>query len=336
MVNGLLGLFQQQPDQLQSLLGQYYSPSQARMSWLGGTLQGIGSGIASGRPGAWAQGGILGGGEALDNYRQRAAVMYGIKQRADQQAAADAWRQKQWDYQVGRDKAADARLARQDARDNTEWGWKVDAHDNPPPDNEAPKVQQFFDEHGNPYMAQWNAQTHGWDKVGGSKAPPNGITITNPDGTTTQIGGAGGGAKMTSDQRRAKLLADQVAGQQDQLMAGFDALASPQNYAGSKVPGGAAVMTPEAQVAQDSLTNTIANWLYLTSGATATDAEIERQTAMVTPSPMDSPQRIAAKKARLKSIISAMQGYAGETPAAPKTEATPQIRTYNPNTGALE
>jgi hypothetical protein len=55
----------------------------------------------------------------------------------------------------------------------------------------------------------------------------------------------------------------------------------------------------------------VANWLYLTSGATATDAEIERQTAMVTPGPFDAPERKAAKKARLRQIIATMKDRAG-------------------------
>ena len=61
----LLGMNNQQPDPYQSLLGGYYTPQQAKMAWLGGTLQGIGAGLASGKSGAWAQGAALGGGAFL-------------------------------------------------------------------------------------------------------------------------------------------------------------------------------------------------------------------------------------------------------------------------------
>ena len=87
-IQSLLGTNNQQPDPYQSLLGGYYSPQQARMAWLGGTLQGVGAGLASGRPGAWAQGAALGGGEGLDNYRQRAVA-----------ASALDMRKKEYDYQ---------------------------------------------------------------------------------------------------------------------------------------------------------------------------------------------------------------------------------------------
>ena len=174
----------------------------------------------------------------------------------------------------------------------------------------APTVETFFDpQTGQQYKAQWDEQSQQWVPVGGRKASEGGITITNPDGTVTQIGGSG--AKSTEGDRRAASLYDQISKQEPELMAGFDALANPQNYAGAQIPGGSAIMSSEAQVAADALTNVVANWLYLTSGATATDAEIERQTSMVTPTPFDSPQRVAAKKARLKQILDTMKGRAG-------------------------
>lgn len=58
---------------------------------------------------------------------------------------------------------------------------------------DAPTVQDFYDEKtGTNYKAQWNQQTGSWDKVGGTKAATNGMTIkTNPDGSTeVSYGGA--------------------------------------------------------------------------------------------------------------------------------------------------
>jgi hypothetical protein len=48
----------------------------------------------------------------------------------------------------------------------------------------APSVETFYDEAtGQPYNAQWDAATGGWQRVGGTKAPGKGITINNIDGT---------------------------------------------------------------------------------------------------------------------------------------------------------
>lgn len=107
----LLGMFQQNPDQFQTLLGQYYDPRQAKMQWLGGTLQGLGAGLASGEQGAWAQGAIAGGGQGVDDYKRQALIGYKTGQDQENQAYArsqdeqnNAWRQQQWDYKVGQDK----------------------------------------------------------------------------------------------------------------------------------------------------------------------------------------------------------------------------------------
>ncbi|MCX5581493.1 hypothetical protein [Kaistia terrae] len=58
---------------------------------------------------------------------------------------------------------------------------------------DAPTVQDFYDEKtGTNYKAQWNQASGSWDRVGGSKAASNGMTIkTNPDGSTeVSYGGA--------------------------------------------------------------------------------------------------------------------------------------------------
>lgn len=119
----LLGMFQTQPDQFQTLLGQYYDPRTARQQWLGGTLQGLGAGLASGEPGAWAQGAIAGGGQGVEDYRKRALLGYQMQQQADNQAydrsrdaKADEWRQKTFDYNVGQDAEAKRRWEIEQAR----------------------------------------------------------------------------------------------------------------------------------------------------------------------------------------------------------------------------
>ena len=104
----LLGMFTPQtPDAYQSLLGDYYDPKRAMLSMIGGNLQGVGMGLASGKPGAWAIGGIQGGQDALDNYRQRAVVANGLDMR-----------KKEYDYQMQqRQDEAAAQKAEADAQE---------------------------------------------------------------------------------------------------------------------------------------------------------------------------------------------------------------------------
>lgn len=107
MANSLLGFFQPQPDPLTSLLGEYYDPKTARMKWLGGTLQGLGVGLASGEPGAWASGMTLGGGEALDNYRREGIVGYGLNERAQDRARKQAEEQQAAEEEAQKQAALD-------------------------------------------------------------------------------------------------------------------------------------------------------------------------------------------------------------------------------------
>lgn len=114
-IRSLLGAFQTQPDQFQNLLGEYYDPKTAKMKWLGGTLQGLGMGLASGQPGAWASGLTQGGGQAIDDYRQQALLGMKVKQANEDRAYGRE--QDQWnrDYRVNRDKVSDSQWARDQA-----------------------------------------------------------------------------------------------------------------------------------------------------------------------------------------------------------------------------
>ncbi len=103
----LLGAFTpQQPDPYQSLLGDYYDPKREALSWLGGNLAGVGMGLASGKPGAWATGGIAGGQQGIDDYQRQAVAGYAMNQR-----------KKEYDYQQQqRQEEAAARQAEKDAQ----------------------------------------------------------------------------------------------------------------------------------------------------------------------------------------------------------------------------
>lgn len=200
-------------------------------------------------------------------------------------------------------------------------------------EGKPPTVETLYDEKtGQSYKAQWNPETRNWDRVGGNKADENGITITNPDGTTTQIGGSGkAGGKMTEADQRARLLAEQVVAQEPQLMADFDTLATLQNSVGGATGmAGRGAMTPEGQMAKDSLTNVLANWLYLTSGATMSPAEIDRQINLMMPSPLDHTKTVEAKKARVQSIFNTMRLRANIPPAGavPAPKAPVKINGY--------
>jgi hypothetical protein len=192
----------------------------------------------------------------------------------------------------------------------------------PPPalNDKPPTIETLYDEKtGQAYKGQWNAKTQSWDRVGGNKADSNGITITNPDGTTTQIGGNRSGGKMTEADHKAVLLASQMVGQEKELMDGFDQLANVSSNIPSSV-GGDFFKTGKAQIAEDGMKNAVANWLYITSGATAPPQEVDRQFEMVRPSIFDKPERRVAKKARLQSIFDAMKSRANmQTPAVPES-----------------
>ena len=52
-----------------------------------------------------------------------------------------------------------------------------------------PQVETFYDEAtGQPYNAQWNAESGTWERVGGVKAPSGMSITTNPDGTFSPTG----------------------------------------------------------------------------------------------------------------------------------------------------
>jgi hypothetical protein len=194
----------------------------------------------------------------------------------------------------------------------------------PPAEPSIPKpptVDTFYDEKtGQPVKRQWNPETQNWENVGGAKAGSNGITITNPDGTTTVIGGTGG-TKSTEGDRRAQLLAKQMVGSAEDALKNFDAMASIRDTVGSALNGvgGRALMSNEGQVSRDAMGNIVKNWLYLTSGATATDEEVKSQMQMIIPSALDGPDAIEAKRERMKSIVDTMRERAG---LAPRAEAT--------------
>lgn len=134
-----------------------------------------------------------------------------------------------------------------------------------------------------------------------------GIKIS-PDGTITIGGPAGAG---TEADQRAKLLQQQAESSFDTATKYFDELSTTVNSTASNIPGGRAIMSGKAQAGDDALANIVANWLYLSSGATANPGEVVKQVEMLKPSPLDKPEAIAGKKARLQLMIDTMRARAG-------------------------
>lgn len=307
------------------LLGKYYDPAEERRQKMFGAMSSAGTALLQGGQGNFGQvlgqalaGANQGANNAGINYRQDAMGYQQLEAQMNEQKEKERNKAAvmQWLDGLPEDQQELARVNPQMAAEAY-----MKAQMNP----EAPKppsVDTFYDENtGQPYKGQWNPQTQKWDRVGGMKADENGITITNPDGTTTQIGGSG--TKTTEADRRAILLAQQIASSKDDVLAQFDTLTTLQNSAGTTLPGGRAIMSGEAQVAEDALKNVVANWLYLTSGATATDKEVERQFQMLRPTVIDDPIAVARKKARLETIIQTMEMRAG-IQGSPAVNAVPQ------------
>jgi len=318
--NGLLGMGgfgvggQDMPTN--SLLGNFYDPAEMRKYQMKQMLLGLGAGLMAEKGmGKGLALGLAAGDRAGTVYRDNAMDAYKIKTAQDEQAYNREWNQKKWDYELGQDKQANARA-------NTELQLKLDAA--AAPDTTAPTVQTFY-ENGVEVKKQWVPEKNDWVTVGGPKAPSNGITITNPDGTTTQIGGTGSG-KMSEGDKRNKLLGNQVATQEPIILETFDALSDPQNLAGTNVPGGRYIMTGNGKAAYDAISNILGNWLYMVSGATATDDEVRKRTNEILPSFGDDPRTISLKKARLQSYIDGMKQAAGiNSTGAPAAQPTVDV-----------
>jgi hypothetical protein len=323
------------------ILSKYYDPAELKKQQMKQALIGAGIGLLSQEPsqtpigfgetlGAGMRGGLLGAQQAGQDYQQNALLAADFADKAEDRA----YKKSEYAYKMEeRTKQSNAEAKR--AKDLAFVRSQIPPEDLPlfdvDPDsyakakltaqfaaqkNGAPKVDSFYNEQGLPYKAQWNEQTQTWDKIGGAKAPDNGITMS-PDGTV-QIGGT----KSTEGDRRAALLANQSITQEQSIMQTFDSLASGQNTVGNAVPGGRAMMTPDGQLAQDAISNVVGNWLYLLSGATATAEEVAKRTAEVLPTALDAPEVIAAKKARLQSMFDGMRARAG-IPAPQATPSTP-------------
>lgn len=99
-----------------SLLGDFYDPAEARKYQMKQMLLGLGAGLMAEKGfGKGAALALAAGDRAGSQYRDNAMDAYRIKSQQDQQAKADARYEREWNYNVGRDKKADALAAKNEA-----------------------------------------------------------------------------------------------------------------------------------------------------------------------------------------------------------------------------
>lgn len=185
-----------------------------------------------------------------------------------------------------------------------------------PVDLGAPKGPDWRDatpEEAGKYGAQFgqiNAKTGEFKQM---NPPSNGITITNPDGSTTQIGGpAGGGKPMTESQANANLFATRME-TADKTLAkldtqGTDFFAS----LASKAPGGNYLLTPEYQMFMQAKLDFLNAVLRKESGAVIGAEELAKGDQQYFPQPGDSQEVIAQKAENRKTAIKGVREASGK------------------------
>jgi hypothetical protein len=180
------------------------------------------------------------------------------------------------------------------------------------PTQKAPTVETAYDEQGRAHKVQWNPETKQWDNLGGSEIK-SGMKMTTPDGTVIEMGGNGTGAggKQTEADHKAELLTGQLGSSIKDAMDNWDAVSTMRASALNAIPGGRIGMSKEAQIGLDGINNVVANWLYITSGATATPQETARQVQMITPTYADQPEARMRKKERFQEMIDALNTRTG-------------------------
>jgi hypothetical protein len=328
-IPGLLGMNNQQPDPYQSLLGGYYTPQQAKMAWLGGSLQGLGAGLASGKSGAWAQGLALGGGQGLDNYRQRAVA-----------ASALDMRKKEYDYQQQqREEEAAARQAEEDAQAAAIAGlppemqsmakafpsavigpYVKNKYFPDPVAYEAPQTKTIYDPNtGQEQVVQWTGS--GWAPLGGKKSSQdNRATATDKkelwksEDELPNID-----ATISSLDRALELNEKTFTG----VTAGV------RGWAGTAIPGAGMVMDPNAAAAtrefnQIMSMEAIKSMADTLAGAT-TDQEL-RQFVEILADPTTPPDIRKRTILRMKTLA--------ERQKTVKTQRIKELKGSNGNGGA--
>lgn len=295
----LLGAFTpQQQDPYQSLLGDYYDPKREALSWLGGNLAGVGMGLASGKPGAWATGGIQGGQDAIEDYRRQALAGYGLQQR-----------KKEYDYQQQkRQEEAAARKAQEDAQ----GAWLANPDDKNlfakayPTQYASQYAQSLFP--GQEEPKRYN--------VGGALVDANGrvvyqgqgstgmYSVTLPDGTKMEVGGK----PLTEGQSKDTVFSTRARGALPYVDAGDAALTDPREVGKDKLPlVGNYLTSKDYQVARSAGTEFLQALLRKDTGAAIQPFEVAEYGSVYLPQPGDTPERLAYKKEARHRAVAAIE-----------------------------
>jgi len=305
-IPGLLGMNNQQPDPYQSLLGGYYTPQQAKMAWLGGSLQGLGAGLASGKSGAWAQGLALGGGEGLDNYRQRAVAASALDMRKkDQewQQKANARQEAEWASEDATNKQVSGMISGIKDPQMRLWA-QMDPKgyfDNiyGQRENKAPSSVQEYQ------YAKSQGFTGSFMDYQASKKG-NGITWTDAEGNTFQIGGSS--KPLTEGQSKDTVFSTRAAGALPYVDAGEAALADPREVGKDKLPlVGNYLTSNDYQVASSAGKEFLQALLRKDTGAAIQPFEIAEYGSVYLPQPGDTPERLAYKKEARHRAVAAIE-----------------------------
>lgn len=170
-----------------------------------------------------------------------------------------------------------------------------------------PKIETFYDEAtGQPYNAQWNAETGSWERVGGVKAPSGMSITTNPDGTVSVTQGPTGG-KMTEANSKDMVYATRAAGALPTIDQMGDSLTSLGETVGGNAPVvGNYMKSPEFQQAEQAGKEFLQAILRKDTGAAITKQEVDEYGSVYLPRPGDSPEVLAQKKVSRQRALRAL------------------------------
>lgn len=166
---------------------------------------------------------------------------------------------------------------------------------------------------------------------GGGQQAPSGQQQQMPASQGVGPAQAGGvGTALTAGKPNQAITEDAAKGMSLEQVAGADAVIADKlfgpmsnkkdlakQYAGDL---GKYYQSPDFQVGMDAITNVVQSYLYAASGQSAPAAEVEKNVNLVTPSLIDSPERIEAKRQRLKRMMHAIEIKARKGQVAPQSE----------------
>lgn len=182
------------------------------------------------------------------------------------------------------------------------------------PANTAPSVVELFDETtGQPYKAEWNAQTGTYEKIGGTKAPADGMQIiTNPDGTTSISMGGGGLPKLTEGQSKDAFYFIRGAGANENLTANETSLTGLGDTVANGVPLIGNFFTSDGfKNANRDGKEFLAAILRKDSGGAITPDEWSYYGPMYLPAPGDNPEQLANKRDARTRAMDALKAVSG-------------------------